>query len=325
MRLAGKVVTRLAALLLAAAGWSGAALAANSSQTPWGPDYFPNVPLVTQDGKSVRFFDDLIKGKVVAINFVFTSCSASCPMETARLRQVQQLLGDRMGKDVFFYSISIDPENDTPAVLKQYAARFDLGPGWTFLTGRRQDIDLLRQRLGLYMPALPARTAGTNDHDLSLVVGNQGTGRWMKASPFENPEVLATQLGSWLHNWKVASVRADPSYAEAPVRLPQQSRGEELFRTRCASCHTVGAPANSLAALRAIGPDLAGVTRSRDRLWLLRWLREPDVMLAEKDPIATALYQKYNKVTMPNLRLGVGDIAALVTFLEEQDPAVARK
>jgi protein SCO1/2 len=85
------------------------AKAASESATPWGGDYFPNTLLTDQDGRQVHFFDDLIKGKVVVINFIFTSCSDSCPLETARLRQVQKLLGDRVGKDIFFYSISIDP------------------------------------------------------------------------------------------------------------------------------------------------------------------------------------------------------------------------
>ena len=326
-------------LLLAITGWSGPARAANGAAGvdlgrpaqaaaapagPWGANYFPNVELVTQDGKAVRFFDDLIRGKVVAINFIFTGCSASCSMETARLREVQDLLSDRMGKDVFFYSISIDPLNDTPEVLRAYAAKFGTGPGWTFLTGRVKDIDLLRNKLGLYMPPL-AQGGPSNDHDLSLIVGNQATGRWMKASPFENPEVLATQLGSWLHNWRVAGRQQNPSYAEAPARLPQLSPGEELFRTRCASCHTIGVPANSPARVRAIGPDLAGVVRQRDRGWLVRWLREPDVMLAEKDPLATSLYLKFNKVAMPNLRLKEGEVAALLSFLEQEDAALAKK
>ena len=85
---------------------------------PWGADYFPNVPLITQDWVTVRFYDDLLKGKKVAINLIYTSCKDECPLETARLVQVQQLLGDRVGKDFFFYSISIDPQWDTPAVLK---------------------------------------------------------------------------------------------------------------------------------------------------------------------------------------------------------------
>ncbi|MEZ0199753.1 SCO family protein, partial [Pseudomonas qingdaonensis] len=90
---------------------------AEAAASPWGASYFPNIPLLTQDGEKVHFFDDLIKDKVVAINFIFTGCSDSCPVETARLRQVQKILGDRVGKDIFLYSISIDPYNDTPATL----------------------------------------------------------------------------------------------------------------------------------------------------------------------------------------------------------------
>ncbi len=113
--------------------------------TPWGANYFPNTPLLTQDGEKVHFFDDLIKDKVVAINFIFTGCSDSCPVETARLRQVQKILGDRVGKDIFLYSISIDPYNDTPATLKRYAEKFGIGPGWTLLDGDADDIEQLRR------------------------------------------------------------------------------------------------------------------------------------------------------------------------------------
>src|SRR3954447_12031859 len=81
----------------------------------WGANYFPNVTLTTQDGASVHFYDDLIKGKIVAINLIYTTCKFACPLETARLAQVQHLIGERMGRDVFFYSITIDPEHDTPA------------------------------------------------------------------------------------------------------------------------------------------------------------------------------------------------------------------
>src|SRR3989475_3374247 len=87
----------------------------------WGADYFPNVPLTTQDGTAVRLYDDLLKGKAVAINVIYTSCKDECPLETARLAQLQRLLGERMGKDIFFYSITIDPKRDKPEVLKAYA------------------------------------------------------------------------------------------------------------------------------------------------------------------------------------------------------------
>src|SRR5690242_10787973 len=101
-----------------------------------GPEYFGNAPLTTQDGKVVHFYDDLLKDKAVVINLIYTHCSASCPLETAKLAQVQRLLGDRVGKDIFFYSISIDPERDTPKALKAYAQRFHVKPGWLFLTGK---------------------------------------------------------------------------------------------------------------------------------------------------------------------------------------------
>ncbi len=296
------------------------AAAAPVVESPWGADYFPNVPLITQDGETVRFFDDLIEGKVVAINFIFTTCSEACPLETARLREVKQLLGDRVGRDIHFYSISIDPLNDTPAVLKAYAERFDTGSGWTFLTGKPDDIVLLRRKLGLYLADI---ATDSNDHNLSLIIGNQATGRWQKASPFENPAVLAHQLGGALHNWKHASVQRN-DYAQAPTRLRPVSRGEQLFRTRCAACHTVGADEGSLAAKRRIGPDLAGVTKVRERAWLIRWLKEPDRMLAEKDPIATALFERYNRVPMPNLRLNEVEIEALIAYLEGQASPAAR-
>ena len=115
----------------------------------WGADYFPNVPLTTHDGKTVHFFDDLLKDKVVAVNFIYTHCPDTCPLETAQLVQVQNIMGDRLGKDVFFYSISIDPERDTPEVLKAYAKRYkaDLS-GWKFLTGTTRDILVVATQYG---------------------------------------------------------------------------------------------------------------------------------------------------------------------------------
>ena len=101
------------------AGTASASVIAKK-KTVWGKNYFPNSTLITKDGEQVEFFDDLIKDKVVAINFIFTSCVDSCPLETARMKNVRQILGDRVGKDIFFYSISIDPRTDTPAVLKAY-------------------------------------------------------------------------------------------------------------------------------------------------------------------------------------------------------------
>ncbi|MGH8347954.1 MAG: SCO family protein [Pseudomonas sp.] len=290
--------------------------------TPWGGDYFPNTLLTDQDGHQMRFFDDMIKGKVVVINFIFTSCSDSCPLETARLRQVQKLLGDRVGKDIFFYSISIDPLSDTPEVLKAYAQRFQVGPGWKFLTGEFADVTELRKKLGLFIEGVD--NGRNKDHNLSLIVGNQETGRWMKASPFENPWILADQLANTSQNWKQPSV--EESYVDAPEIRPP-SNGEELFRTRCASCHSLGPLDGQGIGLRSIGPDLIGVTRQRDPEWLNRWIREPDRMLAEKDPIAMDLFERYNRISMPNLRLDKKSAQSIIEFLQEetdrQHPPVA--
>ena len=206
-------------VLLAADGAPGAPLETRLGGARWGASYFPNVPLVTQEGKRVRFFDDLVKDKVVAINFIFTSCGASCPLETARMATVHRLLGDRVGRDVFFYSITIDPEHDTPEVLAAYAERFHTGPGWLFLTGDAADITQLRRKLGVLADETGAD--GSPDHNLSFVIGNQATGQWMRRSPFENPYVLAEQLGGWLHNWSAPDPDAN-SYAEAPARIPQK-------------------------------------------------------------------------------------------------------
>ena len=106
----------------------------------WGKDYVPNVPVVTQDGKVFNFYDDLIKDKIFVVSFLFTSCRDVCPIAAARMAQLQDRLGDRVGKDVFFYSISVDPENDTPDKMKKYAETFGAGPGWLFLTGIPEDI-----------------------------------------------------------------------------------------------------------------------------------------------------------------------------------------
>ena len=126
-----------------------------SAANRWGADYFPNVPLVTQDGTTVHLYDDLLKGKSVAINVIYTSCKDECPLETARLAQLQRLLGERMGKDIFFYSITIDPKRDKPEVLKAYAEKYGVGPGWLFLTGKEEDIRLATKKLAM-VSSLPA-------------------------------------------------------------------------------------------------------------------------------------------------------------------------
>lgn len=303
-----------------------AVIEANAKATPdeetrWGADYFPNAVLTTHEGKSVRFFDDLLKDKVVVINFIYTSCTDSCPLETAAMANVQKLLGDRVGRDVFIYSITIDPKRDTPAALKEYAKKFNAGPGWTFLTGKEADITLIRKKLGLYMDTLQNDDERI-DHSLSLIMGNQRTGQWMKRSPFESPYFLAEQVGSWLHNWKFAAVN-ERSYADAP-KLRAMDKGETVFRGRCSTCHTVGGGDVNEPIERRFGPDLLNVTKKRDRAWLARWIANPEKMLAEKDPLALALYDQYNRLPMPNFFLNEADVNAVIDYLEAESRRIEK-
>jgi copper(I)-binding protein len=226
---------------------------------------------------------------------------------------VQNILGDRMGSDVFFYSISIDPEHDTVPVLKEYRERF--GAEWTFLTGNKAEIINLRRKLGLYIEEIQD---GSNNHNVSMIIGNQATGRWMKRSPFENPYVLADQIGNWLTGWKAKP--SGESYANAP-KLRNIPRGEQLYRTRCTTCHSI--TGNELA--NALGPDLLGVTQRREKAWLLNWLRAPDQMLEQRDPIAVALYKQYNKLAMPNMRLNQQEATDLLTYIKSESKRLNAK
>lgn len=309
----GRKIASATALFFAAIGFMCVGLSTVSAAPPgsrWGANYFPNVPLTTQDGQTVHFYDDLLKDKIVVVNFIYTHCQDACPLETARLAQVQQRLGERMGKDVFFYSITIDPKRDTPAVLKAYAAKFHVGPGWLFLTGQKGDIDLLQRKLGLYSEPNPADRDG---HTANLVLGNEATGQWLRNTALDNPQYLAVMIGDWLNSWQTR--KAIASYTAVPALTLDP--GQHLFQSRCAACHTLGQGDR-------VGPDLRGVTARRDRAWLARFIATPDQLLAEKDPLATALFAQYQNVQMPNLRLGDADVATLLHYLETQDGVGAR-
>ena len=269
----------------------------------WGADYFPNVPLRTQDGTTVRFYDDLLKGKAVAINLIYTSCKDECPLETARLVQVQRLLGDRVGKDLFFYSLSSDPTHDTPAVLKAYAEKFGVGPGWLFLTGTEADLKLVAKKLGL---TRPNDTATRDGHQPIWMLGNEPTGQWMRNSAVASPKYLATTISNFM-GWQ--RPQAERRYTAAQLLSPEA--GVLLFQNRCSACHTIGKG-------DAVGPDLAGVTTRRTRDWLVRYLRAPEQLLAEQDPIAVALLAQYKDVPMPNLRLNDSEIATVLAYLDAQ-------
>jgi protein SCO1/2 len=273
------------------------------------PSHFPNVELTTQDGKKVHFYDDLIKGKIVAIDLIYTTCEYSCPLETARMAQVQKKLGARVGSDIFFYSISIDPEHDTPEVLKAYMEKFHVGPGWTFLTGKKQDIDFLSKRLGLYSDP----SINKDGHLPHLLIGNEATGQWMRGSALDNPSFQARMIGDFLDNFKHANLAQQKSQSDGQP-LENFDKGQYLFGRQCIACHTIGHG-------DSLGPDLLGVTNARSREWLLRMIQKPDQMLDEKDPIATALFKKYNGVRMPNTYVGDLDAGYIISYIEAQTAA----
>lgn len=166
---------------------SPAAAAGGTPKSAGGAAYFPNHVLVTQDNKPVRFYDDLMKNKIVLINFMFTTCKGVCSPMTANLAKVQQQLGERLGKDVVMLSFSVDPETDTPAVLKKYADSFKARPGWYFLTGKKENLDWVLYKLGGYV-------TDKNEHNLKLIVGNEATGEWQKMHAMANPTEIANAV-----------------------------------------------------------------------------------------------------------------------------------
>lgn len=146
--------------------------------------YFPNTVLYTQDNRPVHFFDDLLKGKTVMINFMFTTCTGICPPMTANLLKVQAYLGDRVGKDVNIISISVDPEIDTPAALKRYATNFKVKPGWYFLTGQKADVDLVLSKVGGFVK-------DKSEHSGLIMIGSVETGEWVKMFAMARPAEIA--------------------------------------------------------------------------------------------------------------------------------------
>jgi len=142
----------------------------------------PNARVSDQDGKQLDFYTDLIKGKTVAINFIFTTCTASCPPLTATFRKVQQSAAER-GLPLQLISISVDPTVDTPERLHAFAEKFNAGPGWTFVTGDKSEIDSLLQGLG-------AAVTNKNDHTPMIMIGNDGADYWTRAYGLSSPTQL---------------------------------------------------------------------------------------------------------------------------------------
>jgi protein SCO1/2 len=157
---------------------------------------FPNVVLRTHEDRAVRFYGDLIKDKLVTLNFMYAGCADICPGMTYNLTRVQKILGARVGREIFMYSITLEPERDTPRVLRAYAENFKVGPGWLFLTGAPEDIELLRRRLGFVDPD-PKLDADKTQHIGTLRFGNERLQRWAACPALSRPEQIARAI-LWL-------------------------------------------------------------------------------------------------------------------------------
>jgi protein SCO1 len=275
-----------------------------------GAPQFPNVTLTTQDGAKVRLYDDLLRGKVVAVNTFFAGCSDVCPLSTAKMLELKRLLGDRVGKDIFFYSISIDPVHDTPESLKAYAERYNAGPGWLFLTGSEKDVALITRKLGL---GNLASTDPRDNHSTTLMVGNEATGQWMKNSTVDNPSFVAASMQTFL-GWK-ADVKTVNESKSGPFAL---TNGQYLYQNGCVVCHTIGDGDR-------VGPDLLAVHERRERAWLERFVRTPDQVLASGDPLALQLLAKHNGVRMPNLDLTQDEVVDILNYIEARSAQVRRQ
>jgi cytochrome oxidase Cu insertion factor (SCO1/SenC/PrrC family) len=133
----------------------------------------PDVAVLDQHGNRLHFYTDLVKNKTVAINFIFTNCTTICPPLAATFARLQKEMGAKVGKDVHLISISVDPVTDTPERLKAWGAKFKAGPGWTFVTGEKQEMDKL-------LTALGAAVSKREDHTPAMIIGNDSKGVWTR-------------------------------------------------------------------------------------------------------------------------------------------------
>src|SRR6185436_1625707 len=156
--------------------------------------YFPNVVLTTHEGKRVRFYDDLLKDKIVVLSLMYASCEGVCPVITANLMKARKLLPEAARTQVHFYSITLKPEADTPEKLREYAEMHGTGPGWLFLTGSPEDVELLRQKLG-YVDIDPEVDKDKTRHSGMVRFGNEPLAQWGACQGEARPEWMAKEIG----------------------------------------------------------------------------------------------------------------------------------
>lgn len=194
--------TRRSFLAMAAAAplftpMARAAAARGRGQQGPAPGRLPDVLLQTHDGRDVHFYKDLVKGRLVVLNMMYANCANICPPNTANLLRVQQALGSRVGRDVFMYSLTLQPAIDKPADLRRYMDKYGVRDGWTFLTGAPRDVELLRFKLGFYN-VNPVTDADLKQHTGMVRIGHDGRDRWSMVPAQAPTEQIVTSIRGYL-------------------------------------------------------------------------------------------------------------------------------
>ena len=175
------------ALVLVASSFSARSQPQTQGNPPSGTSpaqaYFTDIELISQDNQTVRLYSDLLKGRVVVINSFYATEHDGCTSMFLNLEKLQTALGDRVGKDVSFVSITVDPLIDTPSKLKAFAQRFRALPGWSFITGKKENVEFALKKLGM-------SAANKDDHSMILIIGNERTGLWKKVLAMARTEDL---------------------------------------------------------------------------------------------------------------------------------------
>lgn len=276
-------------------------LPASAPNSPYDETYFPNSIVTDQNGKTYRFWDDVLKDQTVVVNFMFTGCAQVCPLTTARLAEVKEKIADGHSH-VRFVSISLDPINDTPAALKKFADGFNIGSDWLFLTGAPEELAVIRDRLG-------ERSKEKSLHQALLILANTKTGEWKKDSAMSEIEHLAHNVSDLDPAWRQRPQLVATNIDGKGLHSFDNITGQALFEKACSNCHTIGRGVK-------IGPDLAGVTKRRSADWLKRYIQRPDLMREMGDPLALELFAQYRQVAMPNLQLNETDAADVLSYID---------
>lgn len=279
-----------------------------SANARWGEGYLPNYTVVDQDGNRFKFYDDLIRGKKVIVNFIYTSCSELCPLTTSRMAMLQDRLGDALGRDYFMYTITIDPDHDGKDELKTYSKAFNVKPGWRFLTGSPEEIREINYKLG-------ERAKLRADHRQEIMLGNDAKKSWARDSVLGDLDRLMLTVQEMDPSVNLAKV-AGGSLSTTGMSAVSLAPGEALYGRMCASCHTIGHGVRT-------GPDLKDVALRRDEAWLKSFIQNPDRKFAEKDPIALSLKENFPAVTMPNLGLSARDAEDVLAYIARRSEAAS--